>query len=354
MRNRLRILQRARARVALLFAALLPACGGDARSPVVVYSPHGRDLLTTMERAFEARHPEYDLRWLDMGSQEVLDRVRSERANPQGDVWYGGPHALLERGAADGLLEPYRPSWAEAVDPSGRGEGDLWFALYLTPAVLVYNTDVLTEDLAPHDWDEVLAPRFAGRVLIRDPLASGTMRAIFGMILERSVRETGDTAQGMAWLRRLDAQTREYVLNPALLYEKLSRQEGWITLWDLPDIQTVQAQGRPLDYVFPRSGTPVIVDAAALVRGARHAEAARAFLEWVGSVEAQLLAAREAFRLPARSDLPLDSLPDWVREVRAEIVSAEMDWSTLAQRGDEWMRWWDRHVRGTGRAAARR
>lgn len=302
-----------------------------------------------VERTFEARHPGIDLRWLDMGSQEVLDRVRSERANPQADVWFGGPHTLFERAAREGLLTAYRPSWAERLDSTAQGAGDLHFAVYLTPAVIVYNAQALTRAEAPRDWDHVLDPRFTGRVLIRDPLASGTMRAIFGMILERSVRETGDTARGMAWLRRLDAQTREYVLNPALLYEKLSRQEGWVTLWDLPDIQVVQRQGRPLEYVFPESGTPVIVDAIALVGGAPHPEAARAFIEWVGSAEAQLLSAREAFRLPARADLPPDSLPDWVREVRAEMIPEPMDWTMLAERGDEWMRWWDRRVRGTGR-----
>lgn len=334
----------------LALCVAIGACTTDGRTPLVVYTPHGRDFLVRIERAFEARHPGIDLRWLDMGSQEVLDRVRSERANPQADVWFGGPHTLFERAAREGLLSAYRPSWADRLDRTAQGAGDLHFGAYLTPAVIVFNADVLTQAEAPHDWDQVLDPRFTARVLIRDPLASGTMRAIFGMILERSVRETGDTARGMAWLRRLDGQTREYVLNPALLYEKLSRQEGWVTVWDLPDIQVVQRQGRPLDYIFPLSGTPVIVDAIALVRGASHAEAAREFIEWVGSTEAQLLAAREAFRLPARADLPLDSLPDWVREVRAEMIPEPMDWAMLAERGDEWMRWWDRRVRGTGRA----
>ena len=33
-------------------------------------------------RRFAALHPDVDVRWLDMGSQEVYDRVRSEKANP--------------------------------------------------------------------------------------------------------------------------------------------------------------------------------------------------------------------------------------------------------------------------------
>ena len=38
----------------LLLAVLAAGCG-DGRTPVVVYSPHGRDLLLLMERSFEAK-----------------------------------------------------------------------------------------------------------------------------------------------------------------------------------------------------------------------------------------------------------------------------------------------------------
>jgi iron(III) transport system substrate-binding protein len=113
---------------ALLAAAALAAwalaCGGDRRTPLLVYSPHGRDLLVLMQRSFEARHPDVAVHWLDMGSQDVYDRVRSEAANPQGDVWYGGPQSIFARGAAEGLLAPYRPPWAGAVPEASRNRDD--------------------------------------------------------------------------------------------------------------------------------------------------------------------------------------------------------------------------------------
>ena len=71
----------ARAPVACAAAALLLACG-DGRIPLTLYSPHGRDHLTLLEHEFERLHPEVDVRWLDLGSQEVLDRLRlSPRAS---------------------------------------------------------------------------------------------------------------------------------------------------------------------------------------------------------------------------------------------------------------------------------
>ncbi len=340
--------------VVAMLLGLAAGCGGDGRTPVVVYSPHGRDQLKLLEDAFEARRPDVDVRWLDMGSQEVLDRLRFERSNVQADVWFGGPTTIFDRGVADTLLQPYRPVWADGVGPQGLGPGDLYFPVYRTPTVIGFNSAALSRETAPRDWDEVLEPQWQGKIIIRDPVASGTMRAIWGYILQRSLRETGDTAAGMAWLRRLDGQTKTYALNPAILDEKLTRQEGILTLWDLPDILISMGKGLPFGYTFPASGSVVIDDAIGLVRGARHPDEARAFIDYVGSVEAQLLAAREVFRLPARHDLPADSLPGWVAEVERTMVVADMDWPLLAREGAGWMSYWDRHVRGTGRAAAGR
>lgn len=331
-----------------VFSAL--ACLPDGRTAVVVYSPHGRDQLTLLEHAFERERPDIDVRWLDMGSQEILDRLRFERVNPQADVWFGGPTTIFDRGVHDSLLAPYRPAWADRVGLRGIGEGDLYFPAYRTPAVIAFNSRLVARKDAPHDWDAVLDRRWFDKVLIRDPMASGTMRAIWGLLIERSLRTTGDTAQGMAWLRRLDGQTKAYALNPAILDARLARGEGVVTLWDLPDILISRSKGMPFDYVFPRSGTVVIDDAIGLVRGARHPEAARAFIDYVGSVEAQLLAAERVYRLPARRDLPIERVPAWVAGVEREMVVAEVDWDLLARQGSAWMGYWDRHVRGTGRA----
>ena len=331
----------------VIVTLLLSGCA-EPGNVLTVYSPHGRDQLDIFKDAFEAANPGVEVQWVDMGSQEVVDRIRSERANPQADVWYGGTEVLFARAAAEGLLEPYRPRWAESVSDGARGEDDLYFGVYLTPAVIAFNSDAVTREDAPQDWDDVLDPRWTGRVLVRDPMPSGTMRMIFEMIIYRGLQETGDTAAGYRWLRRLDAQTKGYVLNPAILYQKLARQEGLVTLWNLPDVLRVQAQGFPLDYIVPASGTPVSVDAIAVVKGAGSRELAESFIEFVGSVEGQLLAVRNSYRNPTRTDLPVDSLPEWLLRVNRELRPMDLDWDLLEARGREWMRYWDTQIRGGG------
>jgi iron(III) transport system substrate-binding protein len=335
-------------RLLILSALVLSACRRDARTPVVLYSPHGRDLLTLVEKTYEAKHPDVDVRWLDMGSQDVYDRVRAEKANPRGDVWFGGPNLVFDNGARDGLLEPFEPTWAASIPSESRHPQKLYFGLYRTPVVIVWNGAAVSAADAPKDWDDLLDPRWKKKILIRDPLASGTMRAVWGTILERSIERTGSVESGLDWLRRLDAQTKEYVFNPSILLEKLVRREGLITIWDLPDTLFEMRHG-PLAYGFPTSGTPVIDDAVGLIHGAPHAGAARELIEWLGTPEAQKLAAEKAFRLPARTDLPAGELPEWARGVEKALVPAKLDWDRIGREGPAWMSRWDREVRGKGK-----
>ena len=176
------------------------------------------------------------------------------------------------------------------------------------------------------------------------------MRAIFGAMLARSIAQTGSTAQGWDWLRKLDANTKEYVLNPALLYQKIGREEGTITLYNMPDIAMLAARTQtPIGYVFPRSGTPLLVDAIALVRGSEHQAVAKQFYEYVTTPEAFRDAAVKFIRIPARTDLPSDSLPDVVRRAVTELKPMPLDATLLADSLDVWMKYWDSNIRNSQR-----
>jgi iron(III) transport system substrate-binding protein len=326
------------------------ACSSDDRTVLTVYSPHGKDLLGYYETEFEKAHPTIDVQWVDMGSQEVLDRIRAEKDNPQADLWFGAPAEAFDRATKEGLLEPYIPTWQNAVSVEGRDAGDHWYGTYLTPEVIGYNTEAVSRAEAPKDWDDVLDPKWKGKILIRDPIASGTMRAIFGAIVARSVARTGSPEEGYEWLRRLDANTREYTLNPTILYQKLGRQEGVITLWDMPDIATLkQRLNIPVDYIIPASGTPLLVDGIALVRGTKKAEQAKLYYEFVTTPAALNVAAERFLRIPARTDIPKSELPQWIQQALSEIKPMPIDRKVMADNLNTWMKYWDSNIRNSGR-----
>jgi ABC-type glycerol-3-phosphate transport system substrate-binding protein len=45
----------------LVLLAGLAGCGADGRTELLIYSPHGRDMLQAFARVFEEEHPDVQL-----------------------------------------------------------------------------------------------------------------------------------------------------------------------------------------------------------------------------------------------------------------------------------------------------
>jgi iron(III) transport system substrate-binding protein len=172
------------------------------------------------------------------------------------------------------------------------------------------------------------------------------MRAIFGAMIWRFYKDTGSPERGYEWLRRLDLNVHEYTADGTLLMQKLARREGLISLWNLPDVWVYKQRGLPLAYVIPASGTPVISDGIAVVRGAPNEEEARRFYEFATTPENLILAAQTYYRIPVRTDIDRNALPAWMNE---PFTRMPLDWELLRQEGGEWLRYWDTQIRGRGK-----
>lgn len=326
-------------------SALLFACNRSGSSPnkLLIYTPHGQDMLREFAAQYKTQHPEVTVEVLDMGAREILERVRAERNRPQADLWWGAAHTTFQTAAEENLLAPYHPTWAGAVPASSRDANDNWYGTYQTPEVIVFNSDAVTPEEAPKDWDDVLDPKWRDKILIRNPNPSDSMRAIFGALIWRSYKDTGTPDKGYEWLRKLDANVHEYTADGTLLMQKLVRREGLITLWNLPDVWIYKQQkGYPIGYNFPTSGTPVITDGIAIVRGAPNEAEAKRFYEFVTTPEALVLAATKYYRVPVRNDIDRSQLPAWMNE---KINAMPLDWNVLRKQSGEWLRYWDTEIR---------
>ena len=307
-------------------------------------------MLSEFEKRYEQLRPDVEVQWIDMGSQDVYERIRTEKENPQADLWWGAPSTMFLKAEKEGLLEVYVPTWANAVDSSYRSARSYWYGTFVTPEVIAFNTHLMKREEAPQDWNDLLDQKWRGKILIRYPLASGTIRAVFASIIARSYTHTGKPDEGYDWLLRLDANTKTYTADPTQLYLRLAREEGAVTIWDMPDI-VIQANRNsyPFDYIIPRSGTILLTEGIAIVKGAKNKEVAKDFYEFVTSKESLILQANEFFRIPARKDLDATALPSWM--TRDKLTLLEVDWRFLLEHEQEWMRYWDERIKGRGKEA---
>lgn len=331
-----------RALLGILLLTLTVPRPARAERVVTVYTPHGKELLTLCEEGFEAAHPGVTVRWLDMGSQEILDRVRAEAERPNAQVWYGAPATMFMQAAEEGLLLAHPPAWGDAIPQDRRDARWRWMGTFLTPQVILYNHRRLDDDEVPSTFLELLDPRWEGQVVLREPLASGTMRTIFGAV----VMGAPDEAEGFRRLARLDRVTGQYAANPTLMFQTLARGRATLTLWNLPDAMLqIRDYGFPFGYRIPTDGTPVLVDGIALLPGA--GADAIAFLEYVNAVDQAVALAERFHRIPVRTDIPAQRLPEWMRD---PIPAMDMDWERLAREGPGWMNHFDRRIKGRGAA----
>lgn len=334
--------------LAILVCSILFSCrpGANGRR-LLIYTPHGQELLKDFIARYKQRYPDAEVQFLDMGSRQILERVTVERNRPQADLWWGASHTTFQTAADDNLLAQFRPSWADKVPAEARDRSDRWYGTYETPQVIAYNSEAVAAAEAPRDWDDVIDPKWRDKVLIRNPNPSDTMRAIFGAMIWRFYKSTNSTDGGYDWLRKLDANVHEYTADGTLLMQKLARREGLITLWDMPDVRLYKEQKNfPVEYTIPASGTPVIIDGIAIIRGAPNEEEAKRFYEFVTTPESLVYAAQKYYRIPVRTDLDRVHLPGWMNE---PFTRLPLDWDLLRTQGADWLRYWDTNIRGRSR-----
>lgn len=339
----------------VLCLAFLQACtpasdnGGATTAQLTVYSPHGPELMDHFEQAFEAANPEVDVRVIDLGSQELLSRVRAERANPQCDVWWGAPGYMYDEAAEEGLLEPFTPTWADAVPPRARDAEDRWFGTFQMPQVILINAEKLDRETGPRSWAALLDERWDDAIILRYPPPSGTMRTIFASLVLHFSATPDDLAAGYRWLAGLEANTKGYASSPTILFEEIARREGLVSLWNLSDV-VLQARENnyPFDYIIPEEGTPVLVDGIALVKDAPNPEWAQKYYEFVTRKEALIHCAEAFQRFPTREDIARETLPDWMQEALAQMEPLEVDWAVLAEKQQGIIEYWNQQIKGRG------
>lgn len=316
------------------------------KQKLVIYTARDKNVVDEIIPKFKEKNPNVDVEVLTMGAQQIMERVRGEKANPQADFWWGGTQSSLMTAADEGLLESFKPSFSDSIPALYKDAKDRWYGEMLLPEVIMYNSKALKKEDAPQDWDDLLDAKYKGKIIIRGVLASGTMRTIYSAMVFKEGGAT-DPKKGYDWLKKLDANTKEYAQDPTNLYLKLAREEGTLSLWNMQDIMIQkELQKQPFDFIYPKSGAPILVDGVGIVKGAKNMDAAKKFYEFLFDSKLRAELAEKLFQIPTRTDINKDTLPAWLKGV--ELKPMQLDWTVMANKEKDWMQYWDENIRGKG------
>ncbi|HEY4693004.1 MAG TPA: ABC transporter substrate-binding protein [Bellilinea sp.] len=242
-----------------------------------------------MKQEFEAKYG-ITVNYVRMSSGEALARVLAEKDNPQFDIWWGGPADSFISAKGSGLLEPYdSPNYANLVDPAKTKDVDnQWVGIYMGSLGFATNTDWLAANPgveAPTSWDDLLKPEFKGQVMVAHPSSSGTSYTALATILQLRGEEAG-----WEYIKQYAAQVSQFTKSGAAPAKFVGQGEAAVGIVFSHDIvNEIDNNKLPLKLTFPAEGTGYEIGAMAILKGAKHMQAAKLWFDWALTAEAQAL-----------------------------------------------------------------
>jgi iron(III) transport system substrate-binding protein len=277
-----------------------------AQGTVVVYCGVDENWCRAMTTTFEKQTGVH----VDMTRQsagEIYARLRAEKENPRGDIWWGGTGDPHLQAAEEGLTDEYKSAslpqlrdWAQRQAERAKFRT---VGIYLGALGFGYNKEELARRklAAPACWSDLIKPEFKGEVQMADPNSSGTAWTALATLIQLMGEE-----EGFAYLKKLHANINEYTKAGAAPAQSAGKGETLIGIAFQHDVIDVAKRNFPVQVVSPCEGTGYEIGSMSLVKGARHPAEARRFYDWALTVDAQKIgAANRSYQIPSNAAAPI-------------------------------------------------
>jgi 2-aminoethylphosphonate transport system substrate-binding protein len=304
-----------------------PCAGTSFGSQVVLYSATGLEYW--YEQVLSSFETDCGVRvvFITGTSAEMERRLEVEKAKPYADVIVAEAPEMATADAA-GLLDPLGDSLATGVPASRCGRGRHWCDVVENYLSWIYNSKLVTNP--PRTWQDLLAPRFAGQVLLSrlDQTSDGLAQlTLLNEVLGRDA--------ALQYLTQLEASVRSHWVNTDTMSRLVSAGSALVANGNLRENLNDTLQYHHLKIWFPAEGSTrtTLADpfGGALVRGGRNRGTADALLKFMWSKDAQA-AVSTFFGGPARTDVVRNDCRS--RDVRQELAGVRVlrpDWGRVAR-----------------------
>lgn len=266
---------------------------------LVIYSGRSEALLQPVLEAFRDVHPSVEILLKAGSNSELANALIEELANPQADLFITTEMFTAQSLAGMGVFQPYQPENIELIPPGFVGTDNLWVGITLRARVIMYNTDLVTDEELPVSIFDLTAPQWEGQVAVPNSTNGSMLAQIASM---RQI--VGDQATEM-WLRGLLENDTTFFGGHTDIRKAVGAGELQLGLVNHYYYYLQLEEGSPVGIIYPDQGEGEIgmitnATAAAVINGARNPAAAQAFVDFLISQEGQQLFAGQNFEYPLR------------------------------------------------------
>ena len=309
----------------LCLALLLSAAAAAAeRTQIVVYSTLEPDFTAELKKAFEADNPDIETVWQRDATGVITARLLAERGQ-RGDAVWGLAATSMMRLKKEGLLASHAPPTLSEIRPNFRDPADppAWIGMQAWAAAVCFNT-AEAQKLGlpkPASWQDLLDPRFRGRITMPDPASSGT-----GYFHVSAWIQIFGEAEAWRFMDRLHENVATYAHSGTKPCRDAAAGEFPVGIsYELAGAQAKQ-RGAPVDVLLMKEGGGWDMDAAAILAGTQKPQAARRLLDFASSRKANEVYAR--FIQQVAIEGIAKPIPFYPEGVAASMIRNDLVWAS--------------------------
>ena len=261
---------------------------------LTVYTSHKKDVWQPIIKEFEERYGIW-VNVIEGGTSELLEKISS--GSVKADVMFGGGIESLE--AFKDCFIPYKTKENVFIRSAFVSKDNSWTPFSALPIVISYNPKLVTFEEVK-GWNDLLNPKFKGKIAFADPEISGSSFTALMTFLEVSSYSDEDTIEAFA--KNLDGRVKK---KSGEVLSSVLDGENYIGISIEEMAYKITADGKDLKIVYPDDGTGCVPDGTAIVKGCCHEENAKLFIDFTVSKEIQRLLTEKFYRRSVRLDIPV-------------------------------------------------
>ncbi|MCR5725496.1 MAG: ABC transporter substrate-binding protein [Treponema sp.] len=231
---------------------------------------------------------------------ELVNRVISEKNDPQADILLGGASSYHMQASAAGALERYESPLAKRFPAYAKSSDGTWTGFcVLTLGIGINKTRFASKFPGvpyPSTWEDLLNPAFKGEVVMTDPVASSTAY----LFLQDQLQRLGPEA-GWEYLIKLSQNVGQFPDSGSAPPKLVGTGEYALGIAYLHALTKYNAQGFDIQLVAPPQSVGD-VDAIAITKNAKHLAEAKKFVDFMLGKEAQELMSAIDFTIPVNPE----------------------------------------------------
>lgn len=231
---------------------------------------------------------------------ELVNRVITEKNDPQADILLGGASSYHIQADKEGALESYASPLAKNLPSYAVASDNTWTGFCVLTLGIGVNSKRFAEKFPgtplPKTWEDLLNPIFKGEIVLNNPAASST-----GYIfVQNQLQRLGDE-KGWEYLLALTKNVGQFPDSGSAPAKLLGTGEYALGVSYLHALAKYNAQGFSVQPIAPPQSAGD-VDCVSIMKNTKNLSAAKKFVDFMLSVEAQELMSEFTFTAPVNPE----------------------------------------------------